>query len=170
MLVAYSLFAQGAGQDRNDKPLSVCEILASPMNYDGKLLAVRGVWEGSGEGSWIEAGTKCTNPFKTYGYVWPQIIWFETADSPQRIHKVDYHTDLGALRIVNEEIRKKGLDPNANRIWLTFIGVFETRNFQPSDIGSDGRGGVRPNGFGHLNSAPGQFLVRTVRDLKVEPK
>ena len=71
---------------------------------------------------------------------------------------------------VLDEIRKMQVDPKKDRIWLTYIGVFETRDYQASDIGSDGHGGHRPFGFGHLNSAPGQLLVKTIKDLKIEPK
>ena len=171
ILITALVLAQGGGETRGlDELLSVCDVLAVPMKYDGKLIRVRGVWEGAGEGSWIEPGVKCGTPVTAFGYTWPSIISIETADSLQRIHKVEFHTDLRALRAVNDEVQRKQIDPKNNRTWVTFIGVFETRDYQASDIGSDGRGGHRVNGFGHLNGAPGQLLVKTVKDLKIEPK
>ncbi len=67
-------------------------------------------------------------------------------------------------------MRKMGCDAKKHRIWPTFIGVFETRNYKPSDIGGDGHGGYRAYGFGHLHGAPAQLLMRTVEDIEIELK
>jgi hypothetical protein len=171
-LMALLMLAQDRGQVpervNSEETVPVCEVLAAPLKFNGKLVAIRGVWESSGEGSWIGAGTKCSKPFSSYGYVWPQIIEVTEADSPMRLHKVDFHTNLQALQKITEDIAKMKLDQVNHRIWLTFTGVFETRDYQPSDIGGDGRGGRRAFGFGHLNRAPGQILLKTVSSLNVE--
>jgi hypothetical protein len=54
-------------------------------------------------------------------------------------------------------------DNEKDRIWMTYIGLFETRDYKPSEVGRD-----RAYGFGHMNSAPGQLVIKTVKDLQVE--
>jgi hypothetical protein len=69
--------------------------------------------------------------------------------------------DLDAsIKAVNLEIKKHGFDPQRDRLWITYIGVFEAYD-------DDSDHALR-NGFGHLNAAPVQLIVKDVRDAVVE--
>lgn len=169
-LIATTQHSSGQSKGTTVGPIPLCDLLTNPLEYDGRLISIRGVWEGSSEGSWIEAGAPCKKPFTSYGYTWPQIVWVQTADSPQRIHAVDFHTDQRAFQRIDDQVRKMAVDTKLSRLLVTFVGVFETRDYKPSDIGSDGQGGRRAYGFGHLNAAPAQLLVKTVGNLVIEPR
>jgi hypothetical protein len=70
--------------------------------------------------------------------------------------------------MVDREVRRMHIDPKVDRICMTFTGIFETRQYQAKDVGKDSDGRWRAFGFGHLNTAPGQILLKTVKDLNVE--
>jgi hypothetical protein len=159
-------FAQGKGAT-DQRALSVCDILADPIKYNGRLVAIRGVSEGTDEGWWIGAGKPCNAPLVTGGYTWPSIIWVGSVGGPQMSRRVEFRTDQRAVDRIDREVRRMRIDPKLDRVWLTFIGLFETREFTARDVGRAG-GAWRAFGFGHLNTAPGQLFLKTVRDLYVE--
>jgi hypothetical protein len=145
------------------KPLSVCDLLTDPSKYNGHVVAVRGLVTGTDEGAWLKADVACKKPLTTYGFTWPQYLWLEIADTPLIVGRVGFQTDAAALRKIDIETRRMSLDYEKDRIRLTYVGVFETRDYKPSDIGIN-----RAYGFGHMNAAPGQIVIRTVKDLEVE--
>jgi hypothetical protein len=160
-------------QDKSPGPypaqgaLSVCDILANPMKFNGQVVTIRGVSEGTDEGWWIGAGKTCSPQLTTSGYTWPSIIWVESVGGPQHAHGADFQTDQNAVSKVGHEVQRMRIDPKLDGIWLTFTGIFETREFTTKDVGkADGK--WRAFGFGHLNSAPGELLLKTVGSLYIE--
>jgi hypothetical protein len=143
--------------------LAVCDILADPLKYNHQLVKIRGVSVGTDEGWWIEPDKPCSSPLTTAGYTWPSIIWVESVDESRPGRGVQFLTDHNALSKINEAVTRMHIDPKLDRIWLNFIGVFETRVFSSKDIGSG-----RAFGFGHLNSAQTQLPLKTVTDLHIE--
>jgi hypothetical protein len=159
--------AQDKSRDAPRGALSVCDILSDPAKYNGRLVTIRAISEGTDEGWWIGAGKACTAPLITNGYSWPSIIWVQSIGGPQHTHRPDFETDQNAVSKVDREVRRLHIDPKLDRIWLSFTGIFETREFTAKDVGNaDGK--WRADGFGHLNSAPGQLLLKTVSGLSVE--
>jgi hypothetical protein len=128
------------------------------MKYNGQLVTIQGVSQGTDEGWWIGAGKTCSTLLITHGYTWPSIIWVESVSGPQQhTHHADFQTDLQAVNKADQEVRRAHIDPRSDLVWLTFTGIFETREFTEGNVGKS-----RAFGFGHLNSAPGQFLLKTV--------
>ena len=148
--------------------VSVCDVVMNRLKYDGQLINVRGVVLGTEEGMWIAAPGKCTPGLTTFGYSWPDIIWVAPPDSPGRLHDVDFQLDLRNLEQIDQQIRAMNVDPSKDRVWLTVSGLFETRVYEPTGVSTSGRGNQGASGFGHMNSAPGQLLVKGEEDPVVE--
>ena len=58
------------------KPVTVCEILASPQQFNGKDLAVLGRFSFTDEGWWL-AEDGCGTKLVTEGYKWGNLIWLD---------------------------------------------------------------------------------------------
>lgn len=169
LFLVVRVMAQDKSQDSppEQRTLSVCDVLSSPMKYNGQLVTIRGVSEGTEEGWWIGADKTCPNPLVTNSYAWPSIIWVQAVGGHEHNPKAGLQTDQKALSKVDRDLRLMRIDPKTDRIWLSFTGVLETREFTPKDVGkADGQ--WRASGYGHLGSAPAQLLLKTVGDLHVE--
>jgi hypothetical protein len=143
--------------------LSVCDILADRLKYNHQLVTIRGVSVGTDEGWWVGPDKTCSKPLTTDGYTWPSIIWVESVGEARANRGVEFRTAHNVVSKIDREVSQMHIDPKLDRIWLNFTGIFETREFGSKDIGYG-----RAFGFGHMNSAPGQLLLKTVADLHVE--
>jgi hypothetical protein len=61
---------------------------------------------------------------------------------------------------------QRRVDRRTEHIQATVIGVFETRTPIDDLVKHDGHNPY--NGFGHMNAAPAQILVRTMTDMRIE--
>lgn len=165
LLGAFTSYAQGKKQE--DRPLSVCELIAHREEYNEKLVTVRGEVE-VGEGAWLDAGPDCKYQLVTKGVVWPIAIWlaYPNNRSIDPMDHADFGIDWRAEKAVNAIFTKLGFDPEKDHLYETFVGLFRTY------LDLDKR--VNPNhqdwprlGFGHLNAAPAQLLMKIRKDLIV---
>jgi hypothetical protein len=74
--------------------------------------------------------------------------------------------EIGAAR--ERERQRRGGRAAAEKVKLTYVGLFETRENFDSEVGRDRNGRSVANGFGPGNIAPGQLFVDSVRDILVE--
>jgi hypothetical protein len=146
----------------------VCDLLSNPAKYDGKLVKVSGRWDGTDEGSWLE-GNACKVAFVAESQTWPSAISLESPESTSRVHAVDFREDHKSMTQLERsylELRKT-VAPAC--IATTILGVFETRQ---DWLDPNQRNAQRPHrnlGFGHLNSCPGQLLVKSGESVSVVP-
>jgi hypothetical protein len=165
--LAVALFVCGLVAQRpdNSRLLTVCELLTSPDKYNGKMVTVRAIVKGTDEGAWL-SDLKCPATFRTGSLSWPWAI--ALASRTQAMKPPDFSFDEQA----DQQIRQKLLQMNQNnrpiRIWLTYIGRFETHTDLAHAVVRDSNGVVQPAGFGHLNWAPAQLVVKTEKDLDVQ--
>jgi hypothetical protein len=68
---------------------------------------------------------------------------------------------------MNAELAKQAYDPKRDRLVLTYTGLFKTYDELGKHVLPDSDG-PRGLGFGHLNSAPAEVLVRDVTGLVIE--
>jgi len=160
-----------AGQEEpGDPPLTVCEVLSGPLKYDGRIITIRDTGGGSDEGAWL-ASSACPGVFTTGGYQWPSTIALETpALAPRfRLHPVDFEYDQAAAKRFERKYRRLRKRLPDGCLAFTVTGLFETR----TDWSPFKR--VFPNGtwmyigFGHLNGAPAQVIVRSYDDVEPIP-
>jgi hypothetical protein len=145
--------------------LSVCDILRDPVQYNGKIIAVRGFLVSTDEGSWLHG--ECKEPLITNGYKWASMIWPESPTSGFALHKAPFEEDVLAQREM-WATRDREITDRRDRLWVTYIGLLETRPTMNLEVFVRPNGQRQPVGFGHLGGAPAQLLVKTVKDVVVE--
>jgi hypothetical protein len=70
----------GAKKEEASRVLTVCEILADPLRFDGKIIQVRGRTRSTDEGTWL-VGDGCDGVFAREEYTWPSEIAFTPVPS-----------------------------------------------------------------------------------------
>ena len=55
-------------------PVTVCEVLANPQQFNGKNLAILGRFGVTDEGEWLSED-ECGRRLVTEGFTWPNLIW-----------------------------------------------------------------------------------------------
>jgi hypothetical protein len=146
-------------------PVLVCDVLSDLAKFNGKIISIRGVVEGSNEGTWIIA-TRCAVRLVTDGYLWRTAIAIELPSTLFLRDDVDFQLDRAAIEWLDHKVKQMQYKGTTDTLWLTYIGLFETK--KKLEVGVDPSGKRWPDGFGHLNTAPGRLLIKTVSDTFVE--
>jgi hypothetical protein len=151
LICAVGAAAIPIGAEDADRVYSVCELLASPNEFDGKAVKVRGDVEGGFEGAWLES-KDCPEQFYAEGYSLPKKI------------SLAYRSAFGREAVRNEkhirqvEDRVKHSSKNAKSdLAVIRTGIFETRKVWM--ILTLASGEKQLWGFGHLNGFPAQLVV-----------
>lgn len=144
-----------------ERVYTVCELLATPEKFNGKVIRVRGIVDGGMEGSWLRSDD-CPERFYAAGYSLPKSI------------ALAYHSEAGVAAARNEEhiqhveelIRRRIRNRSSDVVTLTYKGIFETRKewvvlTYPS-------GEKRLWGLGHDNAFPAQLVVTDISDPVVQ--
>lgn len=148
--------------------VSVCQVLAEPLKFDGRLIELTGVQEGTDEGAWL-AGPECPGVLKTLGYVWPSIIYLQMPDSPLCLHAVDFKYDFRSQKRVDQKygaLHRKF--PDRCIVWK-YTGLLETRADWSAATAVYPNGTRKLVGFGHVDAAPAQLLLKQIDDVVVIP-
>jgi hypothetical protein len=150
------------GKAEAPKAVDVCALFAEPERWNGVLISVSAnLVNGHGEGGPWLSGEHCSTHIIVKREKFPNLLELVDPKSRDALHKVDYKWDEDSWNqyydLVNRVNRK------SEHVRLTVIGVFETRS-PLTDLVRDGR----DNGFGHLGGSPGQILVKTMTDLRIE--
>jgi hypothetical protein len=155
-----------AGVCAQQETISVCDALKRRISLNHKIVGVRGMQFATDEGAWLK-GLDCGESLAVGEHAWPTFIWLEMSARSRRAAGFG-STNLGAsVKRVNAEIAKRGFDPKRDRLWLTYVGIFETDDESGRHM-EDGDTGRSQAGFGHLNTAHAQLIVKDVRDPVVE--
>jgi len=142
--------------------VSVCELLAAPLEYDGKLIRIRDLTKGTDEGLWLSTNL-CPGVFVTDGFEWPTLIYVIYPLDELLTRAVDFGFDWTSSERANRRYKElRRTYPDDCILW-TYTGLFETRReWQMMVIG-------KPRGFGHLSAAPGQLIAKSVDDVSPMP-
>lgn len=153
-------------------PITVCELLADPMAYDGKEVALLGKWKDSHfDGLWLSED-RCKSRLTTDGYEWPNEVWIAGDRSapapPQGLLVLDPHALSEKLELVRgttslglEEMafvsKEGGGARKVPQHWAVIFGRIEARKQlrAPNEPKADWG-----NGFGQMNSAPLQIIAK----------
>jgi hypothetical protein len=163
-----ALFAQSGKKETSNLPiLTVCEILSSPLKYDGRLIQIRDVIRGTDEGSWF-VGDQCLDLFVTEGHAWPSLISLEMPGNPLQLHSVDFKYDFASQDRLTSKYKQLKRRVSEDCIAWTYTGVFETRkDWTAAEARTIDPGRLR--GFGHLNAAPGHLILKSADDVTAIP-
>lgn len=171
------------------KPVTVCEVLANPAQFDGKNLLVLGRSNQTFEGHWLaedDCGTKLTMAGRT----WPNSVWLECCRTPapdppsgtlaidkdaldQKLQQVRQTTQLRYhLSLVTSPDEKAGARREVMDDWAVAYGRLEVVGEIPPP-----RNSLFPelpgqktwnHGFGHLGAAPVQLVINR-ENLRIIP-
>lgn len=148
--------------------VTVCEVLANPLKYNGKLILLEGEIYGTDEGGWLTA-TTCATPFTTGEHVWPNSIFLQDPGDKHTLHKVDFTYDYVAEKkffAISDRLEKQ--NPGRKLRWV-YEGLLETRTDWQSFHARYPNGTSRYIGFGHLGEAPAQLIVKAIHDVSPGP-
>jgi hypothetical protein len=151
-------------------PLGVCEILAHPLQYDGKLVTIRGRVGSTDEGVWIFSDG-CRGVLTTDGYTWPSeiAVAMPTAPPPLRLHSIDFEYDSKSRQKVVAKYKSLRRRWPERCLVMTDTGLFETRDDWSKAKMEYPNGTWKFAGFGHLGEAPGQLILKSEDDVSVVP-
>jgi len=153
------LFAQGAGQ-RAASPMSVCELVMHRLEYNGKIVTVRGEVKASQHGIWLES--ECASSLVTKGVTWPNAVFLRYPSTKSRIEadRADFSIDWGAEEKITAQIDRLGFDPTSDQLFETVTGLFRTypdlQDRVSPNIQIAPRGGFGPDGY-----FPAQLIIKT---------
>jgi hypothetical protein len=150
-----------AGAGESEHVYTVCELLAKPEQFNGKLLKVRGIVEGGMEGAWLKSDD-CPNRFHIGENSLPNAISL----SYQSEHGTAPPRNAVHIKQIEQQIR--GKQRKTSVLILTYTGIFETRT--DWKIVTSGNGEKHLWGFGHLNAFPAQLVVADIADPQIIAK
>jgi hypothetical protein len=151
--------------------LTVCDILSTPLRYDGQLVRIRGSIDATDEGSWF-VGESCSGIVVTEGHVWPSQIALVMPDirSELRLHSVDFQFDRESERRIDRKYAQLRRAVSDECLSWAYSGLFETRRDWSEAMVIYFNGTRRLIGFGHLGESPGQLLLKSKDDVAAIPK
>jgi hypothetical protein len=155
-----------SGNAQDELPtISVCDALHNASQYNGKIVALRGYFR-PGHGGWINGD--CKEQITTVsGLKWPNDIWVLGPRSAA-MHALSFDLDERAMEEMRDKLSREIKDRERDRIWVTYIGLFETWDNLKTAEYKDARGNPRLAGFGHLGGSPAQLFIKTAKDVTVE--
>jgi hypothetical protein len=149
----------GVSACASDETVSVCDALRRRNALHTKLVAVRGLLVATDEGGWL-LGRECGEAIMINGRAFRSAIWLEMSGASRRAAGV-WSTDLDAsIKAITLEMEKRRFNAQRDRLWVTYTGVFEAYDDESNH--------ALRHGFGHLNAAPAQLIVKEIRDAVVE--
>ena len=143
-------------------PLTVCEVLEDLAAYRGKIIEVRGEWQG---GYLID---RCP-PLRTGNHTWPNaILTVQPDDFMVRIQEpVNWRMDADAYNRADRDFIRAARSKEESVVKATFIGRLDAR--ESLFLVTEGVPRPIPGGFGHLGVFPARLVINTVKDLVVSP-
>ena len=174
-LAGIALMATANGQvvadDVPSWPLvSVCQVLAAPQTFDGKLIRLRGAVTETDEGSFLSGERLCPNIYKINGHRWPSLVARVDPEDPRHLHDPHFAYDAKSEAGPSAKyalLRKT--HPDRCVLW-TEAGLFETRADWSRSRITYPDGSSKYVGFGNDGIAPAQLLLKSVVDVEVDPK
>jgi hypothetical protein len=164
--ICCSVIAQPRSREQT---FTVCEVFRDWATHSGHMIRIRGLLVSTPEGAYLN-GEGCDGVLRTAGFSWPVVIWLTSPTHADVLHKPDFAIDERAFGRFNEILRKKHFDPR-QRIWVTYLGLFEAYDNLAERVRRLPDGGLQGYGFGHLAYCPFQLVIKTVSlsDVVVEP-
>ncbi len=96
------------------------------------------------------------------------LISVEVPGNPLQLHSVDFNYDFASQDRLTSKYKQLKRRVSEDCIAWTYTGVFETRqNWTGAEAKTIDPSRLR--GFGHLNAAPGQLILKSADDVSAIP-
>ena len=143
--------------------VSVCDLLKSPSSFNGKIMAVRGIYTVGGHGLMLK-GDGCLAPLVTKGREWPSLIHISLS-TEEYLRRGLTMEGYNVAEVQISNARAISGDRNQDAI-VTYRGLFETYTTLNAEIGQPADDKPMEPGFGPA-AAPGQLFVYSVEDIVI---
>jgi hypothetical protein len=150
-------------------PVSVCDLVAKRTEYNGRIISVRGQVMPGGHGPYLAAWATCSYQLVTRGVAWPNIISlvYPSNDSRDVTAHAPFALDRKATRAADDYLLKSGFRAEVDVEVATYVGLFVTYSDLDNRV-NPGLPGALRLGFGPAGlGAPGQLVIKTVKDVSV---
>ncbi len=149
--------------------VTVCDVLANPLKYNGKMILLEGDIVGTDEGGWLTAST-CPAQFVTGEHVWPNSIFLQDPANKHNLHKVDFRYDYQAeKKFFTESDALEKRNPDRKLRWVYERSVRDKERTGSLLLATYPNGTAKYIGFGHLSEAPAQLIVKAIRGVSLAP-
>ncbi len=157
------MFAISVSGAEETTAVSVCDLLANPVRWEGKIIEVRAPIEAV-QDYWV-TGEACSARIVVKGTTFFAgfVLRDNTSKSLTR-KQVDFRWDSASVEQLNAALLEA--ETTKSHVRATVVGMFET--VVPLDRLIDEHAPFKFRGFGHMGGAPGQILVKTVKDIRIE--
>lgn len=141
--------------------IPLCSLFQNLSNWKGKRVAVQGEFVSTMEGWWISGN--CQGAFVTDGYRWPVLI---NLGVPAYHSKETAELYQAKWPAVSKGENLKSM-PDAIKT-VTFVGTLRVRSDYHVTCIPDGS--YRAFGYGHMNAAPAELIVESIRNFELSPR
>jgi len=163
--IAFLLFLSGLARAGEVQPIGICEILKDPAPWNGKMIEVTGPIV-SVQDYWV-MGTGCDGMLEVKSTKFLSGFVLEyPSNKATHYHKVNFDWDQASraeLNTLADEAKR-----TKRKVIATVVGMFETQ--VPIDKLIDMTAPYKYRGFGHMGGAPGQIIVKTIKNMRIEEK
>ena len=149
--------------------LTVCGALSHANQYDGKLVRIRGRVLSTGEATGF-VSEDCPGVLVTDGRIWQSAIaWTMPTDRMFIVHPVNFKYDWDSSKRLKAKYHRLHKHLPDECIELTYTGMFEVWSVTNSKK-TDSKGTpYEIPGFGHLNGAGAQLVLKSADDAMPIP-
>jgi hypothetical protein len=166
-IVFFFIFAAGVGADEALQQVAICDILRDPVRWNGKMIEVTGPIMSPPEDSFWVMGVGCDGVLEVKGTKFPSgFVLQHPFNKRLYYHAVDFDWDQTS-RDELELLTRKAMRTK-QRVVATVVGMFET--LDPIDGLINNNSPFKYQGFGHEGGSPGQIIVKTVKNMRIEEK
>jgi hypothetical protein len=152
-------------------PMSVCELIAHRVEYNGRVVMVRGEVKQGPHGAWMASLSDCQYKLITEGISWPNEIFlaYPNSRSPLEEFHANFEVDWKSVRRAENQLKHSEYDPAIDHVVETYVGRFVTYLNLENRVNSPTLGGNR-FGFGPKGlDAPAQLLIKSIKEVTVIP-
>jgi len=153
-----------------ERPVTVCQVLQTPNKYRGRIIEVRGEYDGG------DLRGSCP-PLRTNGYTWTSAIQLEFPQNlsvkmklPQNLISAEedpaqWTFDLNAYEDTLKRVESlQRVAGPGTVVRATVAGRLDV----PDSLMVKTEKGQVPNGFGHLNIYPARLVLVRITDIRSE--
>ena len=149
---------------RQQSPLTVCDVLQSLDKYRGRIVEVRGEYDGG------ELRASCP-PLKTEGYIWISAIQLELPQNSivKEENPTQWTYDLSANQAaVDRGLAMQRAGGAGTVVMATVAGRLDAR--EPLMVVTAPGREPTPIGYGHLGIYPARLILVRITDIRAEKK
>ena len=164
-----ALRGNGQSSNGNAPALSVCEVIAKRIEFNGQMVQVRGEVRFGGHGPYLVPSSVCPEKVVTRGVEWPNVIYlaYPISSSPNESDHAAFRVDWQTIRKTEGAVRRAKFNPDTDVLTETYAGLFVTYLDLEKRVNPGIPGALRL-GFGPVGlEAPAQLLIQVVTDAVV---